>query len=395
MKIASRGNPKQPSRWRGRLKQILLIPGGCEARKIAVVGGVFFLTSSLIEHSSALGDGTLCQAEPLVTSGPNPALKNSPHADREDRARALVAAWGGTVKDFVFAHYAEIIQVREDFLNKAKSKTICGCKTWEEYVTQKLNCSRQQMRSLLAGSNPATAIHDGTANRQPNLETETTATRVPSPNPTTQLPCAPQPEAPNPVEEQTGEMTREEYMEGLVEAELERIAPAVSRKVNTANIPAKFFVYGSGGMDKRNGQAFREEVELQIKESLPDVYKTIIQVAQRLLAALPVMPSRVLTCPKCGNQEAGTFKSLDAPNSGSHRYHCQKCDHKASTRKFKYLPPMQPTIVETAAQPEPTNPKPRARKKNETSPAGMVNVDELPPEARARVMAQIEPTVAN
>jgi hypothetical protein len=43
---------------------------------------------------------------------------------------------------------------------------------------------------------------------------------------------------------------------------------------------------------------------------------------------------------------------------------------------------------------EPTNPKPRARKKKETSPAAMVNVDELPPEACARVMAQIEPSIS-
>src|SRR5215469_4485088 len=50
MKIASRGNPKQPSRWRGRSKQILLIPGGCEARKIPATGDVFSLTSPFIEQ---------------------------------------------------------------------------------------------------------------------------------------------------------------------------------------------------------------------------------------------------------------------------------------------------------------------------------------------------------
>jgi hypothetical protein len=50
MKIASRGNPNQLSTWRGRSKQILLIPGGCEARKIPATGDVFSLTSPLIEH---------------------------------------------------------------------------------------------------------------------------------------------------------------------------------------------------------------------------------------------------------------------------------------------------------------------------------------------------------
>jgi len=56
----------------------------------------------------------VAEGEPLLMSGPNPEPKNSPHADLENRARALVAAWGGTVKEFVLAHYAEIVQVRED-----------------------------------------------------------------------------------------------------------------------------------------------------------------------------------------------------------------------------------------------------------------------------------------
>jgi hypothetical protein len=50
MKIAGRGKPNQPSRWRGRSKQILLISGGCEAGKIPARGDVFSLTSSFIEH---------------------------------------------------------------------------------------------------------------------------------------------------------------------------------------------------------------------------------------------------------------------------------------------------------------------------------------------------------
>jgi hypothetical protein len=119
------------------------------------------------------------KVEPLLMSGSNPKFKNSPHADREFRAMALAEAWGGTVKEFVLAHHAEIIQVREDFLHKAKSKTICGCETWDTYVAQKLNCSPQHMRRLLAGDNPATAIHDGSSNRQPKWRaSNTTATAI-------------------------------------------------------------------------------------------------------------------------------------------------------------------------------------------------------------------------
>src|SRR5215469_17973173 len=57
MKTAGRENPnrwakhvQQPSTWCGRSNQILLIQGGCEARKIAAVGEVFFLTSTFIER---------------------------------------------------------------------------------------------------------------------------------------------------------------------------------------------------------------------------------------------------------------------------------------------------------------------------------------------------------
>src|SRR5215831_17657046 len=58
MKTASRKDPnrwakhvQRPSTWCGRSKQILLIQGGCEARKIAAMGEVFFLTSTFIEQT--------------------------------------------------------------------------------------------------------------------------------------------------------------------------------------------------------------------------------------------------------------------------------------------------------------------------------------------------------
>jgi hypothetical protein len=41
------GSPaRQPSTWRGRSEQILLNQLGCEARKIAATGEIFFLTSA-------------------------------------------------------------------------------------------------------------------------------------------------------------------------------------------------------------------------------------------------------------------------------------------------------------------------------------------------------------
>jgi hypothetical protein len=56
MKTARRRTPKlpgsparQPSTWRGRSEQILLNQLGCEARKIAAMGEIFFLTSTFIE----------------------------------------------------------------------------------------------------------------------------------------------------------------------------------------------------------------------------------------------------------------------------------------------------------------------------------------------------------
>src|SRR5215831_18581790 len=58
MKTAGRKDPnrwakhvQRPSTWCGRSKQILLIHGGCEARKIAAMGEIFFLTSTFIEQT--------------------------------------------------------------------------------------------------------------------------------------------------------------------------------------------------------------------------------------------------------------------------------------------------------------------------------------------------------
>jgi hypothetical protein len=57
MKTARRRTPKlpgsparQPSTWRGRSEQILLNQLGCEARKIAAMGEIFFLTSTCSEN---------------------------------------------------------------------------------------------------------------------------------------------------------------------------------------------------------------------------------------------------------------------------------------------------------------------------------------------------------
>jgi hypothetical protein len=56
MKTAGGENPKrwattsqQPSPWRGRSEQISFVQMGCEARKLAATGEIFFLTSPFIE----------------------------------------------------------------------------------------------------------------------------------------------------------------------------------------------------------------------------------------------------------------------------------------------------------------------------------------------------------
>src|SRR5215472_16682611 len=58
MKTARRRTPKLPgsparqtNTWRGRSEQILLNQLGCEARKIAAMGEIFFLTSTFIEQT--------------------------------------------------------------------------------------------------------------------------------------------------------------------------------------------------------------------------------------------------------------------------------------------------------------------------------------------------------
>jgi len=63
-------------------------------------------------------------------------------------------------------HKALLAQVRQDFFDKTANEKILGCRTWKEYCKNVLHYSDSHMRNLIAGQNPATAKHDGTANRK-------------------------------------------------------------------------------------------------------------------------------------------------------------------------------------------------------------------------------------
>ena len=70
------------------------------------------------------------------------------------------------------------------------------------------------MRRLLAGDNPATAIHDGSANRQPTLVTETASTdetAAPSPSRVPAIAPTPAAEAETVEPEQTEDITAGEF----------------------------------------------------------------------------------------------------------------------------------------------------------------------------------------
>lgn len=105
----------------------------------------------------------IVKAEPLKISG-------STHQDREARAQTLAHAFANACVKFIGDHVERIIQVRQDFLDKGKDKTICGVKTFEEYCEGVLHYSASHIRSLIAGRNPATKKHDGSKNRKPKAK---------------------------------------------------------------------------------------------------------------------------------------------------------------------------------------------------------------------------------
>jgi hypothetical protein len=101
------------------------------------------MSSSVVKH------------QPLIISG-------STHADRERRAQLLADKFVTFVSEMV----PLLIQVRQDFLDKAKDEVIYNCRTFTEYCTTVLRYSESHIRSLIAGHNPATRIFDGSKNRK-------------------------------------------------------------------------------------------------------------------------------------------------------------------------------------------------------------------------------------
>ena len=96
--------------------------------------------------------------QPLKMSG-------SDRKAREDRAQLLADHF----TKFIGEHVELLVQVREDFFAKPKDEAIMGCKTFTEYCVGVLHYSESHIRKLIAGRNPASAKHDGTANRKPSV----------------------------------------------------------------------------------------------------------------------------------------------------------------------------------------------------------------------------------
>lgn len=90
-------------------------------------------------------------------------ISGSLHQEREDRAQALARMFIGEMIPL-------LVQVRQDFLDKDRDETICGVKTFTEYCRGTLRYSASHIRNLIAGQNPATSKHDGSANRKPKVE---------------------------------------------------------------------------------------------------------------------------------------------------------------------------------------------------------------------------------
>jgi len=213
---------------------------------------------------------------------PNAAIKEplivAVHIDRERRAENLVRAIESTIAEFVEAHRAEILTVRADFLEKAPSEFICGCATWETYVVEKLNCSSSYMRRLLGEDNPASAIHDGSANRRggmPQIQRPKSGPVIvsgPVPASATETDF----NVPDEPEIDIESLTVEEYAVVLVETGLNELALEIARKIKTHGIPGKVFIYGGGGMDRSKGQRMREEREQAAKDYVPVVRELMI-----------------------------------------------------------------------------------------------------------------------
>jgi hypothetical protein len=89
----------------------------------------------------------IVRPEPLKIST-SPIQTQDP---REQRALSLALKYVKFIGDLV----PEIIEVRQDFLDKGDDETICGCRTFTEYCTKVLRASASHIRNLIAGQNPA------------------------------------------------------------------------------------------------------------------------------------------------------------------------------------------------------------------------------------------------
>jgi hypothetical protein len=109
----------------------------------------------------AIEDGPRDQLVP-TTNQVQPLILRGSHAGREARAEKLVKLF---VK-FISDNLDLLVQVREDFLTKPRNELIMGCSTFTQYCENVLHYSEGHIRRLIAGRNPATAIHDGSKNRK-------------------------------------------------------------------------------------------------------------------------------------------------------------------------------------------------------------------------------------
>lgn len=97
-----------------------------------------------------------------TTNEVQPRILRGSHAEREARAEKLVTLFVKFISDNIDL----LVQVREDFFAKPATETIMGCSTFTQYCRTVLHYSESYIRRLIAGRNPATAIHDGSKNRK-------------------------------------------------------------------------------------------------------------------------------------------------------------------------------------------------------------------------------------
>lgn len=88
--------------------------------------------------------------------------------DREERGQRLANLFVKFIGDLL----PLLVQVRQDFCDKSPDETICGVRTFDEYCTGVLCYSRRRIQQLIAGQNPASGKHDGSANRKPEWTDE-------------------------------------------------------------------------------------------------------------------------------------------------------------------------------------------------------------------------------